>query len=428
MNMFMTTMRHTVLCALCLWCWAGMASSICAQDEPEIPEELKPKSRAPSSSKKSVPESSEGPEEVEDPDGVMRRPAQKVSRAVINQRMRDYVQSSATKVTIHQVVQEMIDDFIADTRDLRIAAVSPLAVRNVGLSPNLAKPFGDWVESELINALAKHTDIRVKRCIACKALKTRVDKDDWVVSLGHTTQQDLADEAKRIGVVAYADAFVSWIPGANTVSLNVQIYRAVDSKILWTETYQSDATTAAILRSGDRILTRDEAREELVRKIDQRPYYGYQLFGGAGVIPYEPPSTAPTQDGSAPNRSITGVLIGGRIYEKWGEDLRFLYGFHGEAFVNVSEENPLLGAFLGATTLYQLNEPNLNQPIYRAGGTVQGFIAGSEGNSFALEANFEVILQFRFGLSVGAFYFFPTDFAEGILGGPGAKARIVFNW
>ncbi len=349
-------------------------------------------------------------------DHVKARPVREVTDTEINRRMRDYVQSGEGKITIYQVVQEMIDDLIADSRELNIAAVSPLAVRGVTLTPNLSSAFGLWVESELINAVSQHTDISLKRCISCNALRTKLDGDDWIVSLGHTRQQDLADEARRLGVVAYLDAYLAYVPGANIVSLNVQLYRAEDGKILWTETYQSDASTAAILRSGDRVLTRDEAKRELVRKIEQRPYYGYQILGGAGYIPYDSPAGG-----------LTGAMIGGRLYEQFGEDRRWLYGFHGESFINLSE-NALLGAFIGATMQYQLNAPNLNDPTYRVGGVVQGFIAGTEGNSFALEGVFEVIMQFRYGASVGVMYFNPTTFANADLGGLGFKGRIILNW
>ena len=356
---------------------------------------------------------------TEDPDGIkVQRGRNEVSQYEVDRRTREYISSSSNKITIHQIVQEMIDDFVADIADINIAAVSPVALRGVGMTPNLSGAFGMWVESELINAVSKHSDIRVKRCVSCQALRTRLEGNDWVVSLGHVTQEELAATAKRIGVNAYIDAFVAYMPGANVVSMNVQIFRASDGKILWSETYQSDATTAAVLRSGDRILTRDEARAELVRKIEQRPYYGYQFHGGAGFIPYDSPTTS----------TLGGGMIGGRLYEKFGEDRRWLFGLHGEGFINLSEQNRLLGAFLGATAQYQINTPNLNDPTYRVGGIVEGFIAGNEGNSFAIEAVAEAVFQFRLGASVSAMYFVPTQFAGYDLGGFGLKARFLFNW
>lgn len=343
-------------------------------------------------------------------------PRDAVNPRVVDQRTRDYVESGNKKITVDKIVWEMIDDFIADTRELNIAAISPVAIRRVGLSPNLSPSFGEWTESQLITALNRHTDIRVKRCMACNALRTGVEGDEWVVQLGLISQAELAEEGRRLGVIAFVDAFISYVPGANIVSLNIQIYRAEDGRVIWSETYQSDATTAAILRSGDRVLSRDEARDELVRKIEERPSYGYSAWFGIGYLPY-----------SGPTGGITGISPGIRLYEEFGEDKRYLFGIFAEGFLNFAS-NPISGAFVGATMQYQLNEPNLNDVMMRTGGSVAGFIAGTEGNSFALEANFDVIMQFRLGAGVSVLYFVPTPFAGADLGGLGAKARVTFNF
>ena len=357
-------------------------------------------------------------ERAPDPDELRVERVREVEADEVERRVRAYIESSDSSVTIYQIVEEMIDDFVADIDELNQGVLSPVAIRGIGMTPNLSEPFGLWVESELINALSKHSDMRVKRCISCHALRTRMEGEDWIVSRGFVDQSELAAEAKRLGVSAYLDAFVAYVPGANVVSLNIQIFRATDGKVLWTESYRSDATTAAILRSGDRVLTRDEARAELVRKLEERPYYGYQVLAGGGFIPYDNPAVG----------ALGGLVIGGRIYEEFGAQRRLLYGVQVEGFINRSEAAPLSGAFVGATAQYQLNVPNLNQPIYRAGGAVQGFIAGNEGNSFLFEGLIEAIFQFRFGASLGVFYFVPTTFAGFDLGGAGLKARFLINF
>ena len=341
-----------------------------------------------------------------------------LSRNEANQRMRDYITSGQEKITINQIIQEMIDDFTVDAKDLNLAVISPMAVRGVAVTPNLSSSYADWIQSQLINSTARHANIQVKRCISCGALTTKLEGDEWVVSLGHTTQRELAEEAQRLGVIAYLDVYVSFDPAANIVSMSVQIYRAHDSKILWTETYLSDATTAAVLRSGDRLQTREEAYRELNRKIQEKPYYGYQLLFGYGAIPYD----------SATVSVQTGIMLGARLYERFGQDKRLLYGIHGESFFSFGL-SPIAAGFIGAIAQYQINEPNLNDPTYRVGGIIEGFIAGGGGgNSFAVEFNAEAIFQFRLGASLGLMYFRPVDFAGAQLGGLGGKARFMFNW
>lgn len=327
------------------------------------------------------------------------------------------IQGAQGSIHIYQLVEEMVEEAVADISRLNPTVVSPMAMRSTGLSPNLNAQFGDFVESTLVASVVNNTPMVIKRCIACQSLRSRVDDDDWVVSMGFTHHEDLQREATRLGAQTYLDLRLAFFPGANVVALHVEIYRAQDGAILWTELYRSDSTTAAILRSGDRIMTRDERVKELERRIDARPYYGHILYVGGAFIPYD-----------GPEGGIGGASIGYRLYEKFGRDRRFLFGVGAEGFANFSETNGLLGAFVSGTLQYELFPPSLNEPVYRTGPTIGGFFAGTEGNSFALEWGFDVILQFRLGAGISAFYFVPTDFAGFDLGGFGGKGRVSFNW
>ncbi|MFU8806646.1 MAG: hypothetical protein ACNA8W_22750, partial [Bradymonadaceae bacterium] len=327
------------------------------------------------------------------------------------------IQGAQGAIHIYQLAEEMIEEAVADIGKLNKSVVSPMAMRSMGLSPNLNAQFGDFVESTLVSYVVNNTPMVIKRCIACQSLRSRIDQDDWVVSMGFTQHEDLQREAERLGAQTYLDARLSFFPGANIVALQVEIYRAHDGAILWTETYRSDATTAAILRSGDRMMTRPERVKELERRLDARPYYGHILYVGTAYIPYD-----------HPNGGIGGMSIGYRLYEKFGRDRRYLFGVGAEGFANFDETSGILGTFVSGTLQYEIFEPNLNDPIYRTGPTLGGFFAGTEGNSFVFEWGLDVIMQFRLGAGVSAFYFLPTEFAGYDLGGFGGKGRVSFNW
>ncbi len=335
----------------------------------------------------------------------------------IRESARRQIQSGQGQVHIYQIAEEMTDDLIADLRDLNDAVVSPMAIRKIGLSPNLSESFGEFVEATVVSGVANSTSKTVKRCVACSALRSRIEDGSWVVSLGVTEQAELRDEANKLGVKTFLDVRFAFFPGANIVAMQVEILRAEDSAVLWSETYRSDATTAAVLRSGDRVLTRAERVKELERKLEQRPTYGHILYVGGTYIPYD-----------SPDGGIFGAAIGYRLYERFGEDLRWLFGVGAEGFANFSQTNGLLGSFVGATMHYQVTEPNLNGIIVRTGPTISGFFAGSEGNSAAIEWGVDGIFQFRLGAGLSLMYFVPVTFAEADLGGFGIKGRVSFNW
>lgn len=328
------------------------------------------------------------------------------------------LQTDANTVHIYQLAEEMVDEALSDMADLNPAAISPMAVRNLNLTPNLSMHFGSFVESTLISGVANLLpEHRIKRCIACRAMRSRVEGDEWVVSVGLTEHEDLQREADRLGVKTFLDINFAFFPGANIVAMQLEVFRTDDASIIWSETYRSDATSAAILRTGDRIQSRAERVRELERKIEERPYYGHILYLGMSTIPYDGPAGA-----------ITGAAIGYRLYERFGEDRRFLFGIGAEGFANFSDANGLLGAFVGATFQRELLAPNLNQLKLRTGPTVGGFFAGSEGNSLAVEWGLDAVLQFRMGAGLSLMYFLPTEYAGYDLGGFGFKARASFNW
>ncbi len=334
----------------------------------------------------------------------------------IHETVQRQIQTGQHQIHIYQLAEEMIDEVIADVSTLNVRAFSPVAFRTMNLTPNLSAQFGEFVESTLITALATHTDVTVKRCVACNSMRSRVEDGDWVVTMGLVHQEELVAEAERIGAKAFLDARFSFFPGTNIVAMQVEIFRADDGAVLWTETYRSDATTAAILRTGDRVVSRSERVRELERKLEARPYYGHILYGGAGYIPYD-----------SPLGGLAGATIGYRLYERFGPDLRYSFGVGAEGFANFSE-NGILGTFVHGTFQVELFQRNLNQPTFRTGPAVGGFFAGTEGNSFYAEWGFDAVMQFRLGAGASLFYFMPTEFAGFDLGGLGWKARATFNW
>jgi hypothetical protein len=357
----------------------------------------------------------DGGGEVEDVE-AKKPPTEKERKSKIEKALERQIQSGQKSVHIYQLVEEMVDEAVADVRGLRMSAVSPAAVRKIGLTPNLSKQFGEFVEATLVSAVANQTKMTLKRCRACDAMRSRVEDGDWVVSLGMTRQEQLREEAERLGVTTFLDTRFSYFPGANIVAMQLELIRAEDGAVLWSETYRSDSTTAAILRSGDRVKSRKERVDELERRIERQPKYGHKVYMGTSHIPYD-----------SPQGGISGAALGYRIYEKFGSSLRWRYGIGAEGFANFSS-NPLLGSFVGATVQYDVIGNDLNKPTLRTGPTVAGFFAGQEGNSAAFEWTLDVVLQFRLGAGVSMMYFVPTEYAGSDLGGFGYKARVSFNW
>ena len=332
------------------------------------------------------------------------------------QRMKKYIRSGSGTISIYHVVDELLDEMMADVKNLRISQTSPLAIRGVAVSPNLTPLFAQFVEGSITSRFNQSSDIKLRYCASCQSLHTQVEGGEWVLKLGWTSQADMKDAARILGVNAFLDAHISFIPGANQVMLTVKIFNVQNGTILWAESYSSDETTAAILRSGERVMTREEAYRELIRKIEARPYYGYQLYFGGGMIPF-----------AGPVGDIDFITLGIKFYEKFGQDRRNQFGIFGESALNLFT-NPLFGAFFGGLYQRQLNTPNLNDIQLWGGGALSVFAAGIQGNTIAFESMFDVIMQFRLGLGVSIYYAIPVALGAYDVGGLGYKFRFTFNF
>ena len=331
-------------------------------------------------------------------------------------RVTRYLQESQSGVPLYLVFEEMIEELVAELQDAPRETISPLAVRRVRVSRQLSAWFSDQIQAQIINAVQQHTPHTVRRCLTCDSIRSRVDDDQWVVTLGVADQEQLRREAELLGVRTFMDVRVAYYPDQNVATLMAEIFSAENGNVEWSRSYRSDATTAAILRTGQRIETREERVEELDRRLAQRPSLSHQPFLGVGLIPY-----------SGAQDIIFGAMLGYRLIEHFGEDQRWLFALTAEAFLNWSDQ-PLFGGFVNAGLQYDLLPPNLNDFVFRVGAAVGAFIAGSEGNSFVAEITADGVFQFLLGLGISVFYFVPVEFAGGDLGGFGGKARFTITF
>ena len=318
---------------------------------------------------------------------------------------------------LEEVTGEMISLVIDDLRRLNRQAISPMALRGVELSPNLSRPFGRIVAGRLQDAIKNRTALALKVCDACEALGSRIEGDDWVVTQGVVGIEDLRREAERLGVEAFLDVNLVLFPEQrNLVAMQVELLRARDNAVLWSQTYHSDPSTGVILRTTDRDAERGARLDELARKEEEDPDYTHSLMVGYALIPYNSPLYS----------TVSGITAGYRLQERFGTNQRYSYGVGIELFLDTAIGVP--GAFLEAVGRYQLNEPMPEGPRYATGPVLGGFVAGAEGNSLLAGWGFEAMLRIRLGGGASLFYFVPTDYDGSELGGVSFKLHASFNW
>lgn len=322
----------------------------------------------------------------------------------------------AEPIALVDLVEEALDDLAFDLAQLDAQAVSPMAIRAVTVSPNLRSAFARSLETRATSVVASATTIRQVHCAQCRALRSRVVDGEWVVQLGAVTAKDLAALGESLNATSFLELDLSYSRQANAMDLQARLVRASDSAILWSESYSSDGTTAALLRGRERVKSRSERREELDRLIQGKPYYGHGVMLGTTILPWDMPGRS----------SIIGLSGGYRLFERFGAERKNLFGLQLEGFFNINA--PLLGAFVGAAFQREISTKSLFLPEVRVGGAAGGFLVGTEGNSFYAEGSADLMLKFRFGVGVSVLYLYPAQYLNYDLGGLGFRARLTFNW
>jgi hypothetical protein len=347
----------------------------------------------------------------------VQRPASAPSGAV-----EQLIQRSQGSIDFFEMVDDIIDEIARQLAREDPNLLSPMSIKLVRLSSNMRPEFARTLESRLIAKLVNSTGVKINICVECTALRSRVENGNWILTLGATSQQDLQRIGQVNGIKTFMELDFTYSPVSQVVWMQAMVFRASDGGVVWTDAYRSDATMAALLRTGKRIPTRAERAAELEQKINARPNYGYAASLGIGQIGY----TGNTGD-------IIGAQVSLRFHEKFGEDQGSLFGLSAGIFTTgIPKEgktpSALNSILLGAYFSHNLSQPNLNKPevwLYTEAG---GMFSGNEGNTFYAEGGVDTHLKWRLSLQGGVMYVLPTKFSGADLGGVGFRLRTAMNW
>jgi len=336
---------------------------------------------------------------------------------------------SDSAVSLNTVIDELLDELVAKLAKQDSHLISPMAIRWIKISPLLRADLAQSIDTRLTARLVEKTEVTQVVCTDCRSLRSRIEGREWVVSLGVVHQSDLRRVAEDIGARTFIDIDLDYTPAPpqTQVILSARVFRASDARVLFATAIRADETTAAVLRTGKKPVSREEQLAELERKLESRPFYGLQAEIGMMWIPFDEPIQG----------TIGGAMFGGSAYERFGVDRRHFYGIEVKGFLN---PNRLIAGMLSAFYGYQVTELDLNKPeidLSWAGGAFIATAASNQGNSVIFQSNIDVIMRWRFSFGGGITYLIPTKYDDGSghcpmtgcdMGGLGVQTRFGFNW
>jgi hypothetical protein len=337
--------------------------------------------------------------------------------------------ASLEPLSFDQLLDELLAELTVRLGRLPRADISPLALRSVQLSSNLAPELEETIAIRVNAALASIAGLTQVECAACFAVRSRIDKETWVVSRGVVDAAEVREVAREIGAQAFLDVRLEYleVQPEEKLALTVRLVRGATSSILFAERLMSDQTTAALARSGHLAQSAEDRRAELEAMLLGRPHYGHAAIVGNLRVPYK----SKTFDGM-----ISGISVAYRLYEMFGDRRANLFGLQMEGFIDPTLKPdkkgkvPAAGGLFTGTYLRSLVSDDLRLPVVRVGFNAGGFIGGNLGNTVVAGAALEVLLRFRLAINASVLYVVPTKVEEldGTLGGLSYRLGGSFNW
>ncbi len=393
------------------WLWslvlAGWGSSVWAQEPAPVPQ-VEPEPSTEPGFETVAPLKKKRPSA--DPESPVIVPEQGP-----NERLIEDVAATRGEVSLGELVDEILADVVAELDRRPLKRLSPMALREISLGSNVNSGFARKLRSALVTQLHTGTKIRVVRCIECEATRTRIDGNQWIITKGLTSVEELRQAAARIGAKSFLDVSFGFEPETGVVEMDFVLIDAEDAQILWADTFRADETTPMLLRSSEAPLRRKDRLRDLEMLLEGRPYYGLAASAGFALIPYDDPVAG----------DIGGATAGFRVYERFGVDRRIMFGLDIMGFFNPSR---LAGGILSAGCWWIPIRPDFIHPELRVGGKGGAFLAGSEGNAAVFQLGAEVLLRYRFGLYAYALFMTKSQFNGSELGGLGFTTGLSFNW
>ncbi len=337
--------------------------------------------------------------------------------------------ASQEPLGFYELLDELLADVVIELERLPLSEISPMALLGVQLSSNLSPELEEAVAVRLQAALGGLSGLSQIHCVACGAVRSRVEGGEWVVTRGVVSSQELRQLGSELGVQSFLSVHLEYLETVpeEKLALSLRLVRPATSAVILARRLVSDETTAALARDGKRRQSTEARRAELEALLLEKPHYGHAAITGILRVPYR----SKTFDGM-----ISGISLAYRLYEMFGERRRHLFGLQMEGFMDPSLDAdekgqiPAAGALFTAVYMRSFLPDDLRLPVVRAGFNAGGFVGGTLGNTITAGPSVEVLLRHRLALSASVFYVVPTEIEEleSRLGGWSYRVGGSFNW
>jgi len=276
-----------------------------------------------------------------------------------------------------QLLDEVVEEMVREFARLPADDLSPMAIGSVNIAPNLSNTLEDTLVVRLTAQLAKVPGLQQVHCATCFSVRSHTEGGDYVITRGIVGREDMKRVATEIGAQTFLAVGLEYVDGEEEyIALNVRLFRAKNSSIVYARRILSSETEIALARDGKHKLTDDERRAELEAMLQSKPTYGHSIMVGYTGM-----------------NSAGGVSFGYRIHESFGPKRDFLYGIQLQPFFG----SGLIGGNVLGVFAYTLKFQNVMVPRIRF-GLDAGVIINVPDASFGAGLFTEIITHLGLGI------------------------------
>ena len=173
---------------------------------------------------------------------------------------------------LHLQAFDLLDELVYSwTRGSPFPVDTAVIVADVTVPLGFGSGLETLIENHLTDLLLKHPETRVRlaHCPTCSALTVHSDKNGTVVARGIDSPEFLKQAGKATG--AAQALFLDFEAEGSALVLRARL-TTLDEQltITFARTLSSSTTSAALLRSGDHLVSADDARQEYLDALRQR--------------------------------------------------------------------------------------------------------------------------------------------------------------
>jgi hypothetical protein len=173
----------------------------------------------------------------------------------------------------YDVLEDVLSDFEYDLKNGQVKGLKELAIRNIAMSENIPPSFRSHLELVISERILRNTKSRLIQCLPCRSKRTTLNGDQVMITSPDTNPQELSRIAKISNIEHFMDVAFSYQPSGMVLSM--YITEPESGGIIWSRSYNSEASRASAFRRGVDYSQVDDAR----KMNEYQPMIQYRLTG-----------------------------------------------------------------------------------------------------------------------------------------------------